>query len=314
MSFYSLGNITDSCEGEEIWGTHMKTGGIISFVGLVLMVTAAHAAPISIDSRGRVIAASVGGPGTTNFTNAALGLFQSAIQESNMCGCVPFPGYGFNLEADASQNTRVQFLSNGVLSITGRGDIHALTTLTVANEYGAVAASSKLDVQFTIDQPLAYSVTSVLSFPVGKAYVYLLRKSGTNAFPVFAFGRTYFDASAPSTGGSNGVLKAGSYQFVAGVEGGAYALSGNGSFDTAFTVSPPTPPPAPPTPSITKMAQGLALTWPMSGTNALLETTPSLTSPVVWTTSTNAVTQSNGFHTVTIDQAAPSQFFRLRTL
>ena len=292
----------------------MKTGGTIPFVGLVLMVTAAHAAPITIDSRGRVVAASVGGAGTTNFNSATLGLFQSTAQDSNVCGCVPFPGYGFTLDALAGQNTLVGFLSNGVLSISGRGDVHALTTLTTANQYAPVAASSQLDVQFTIDQPLAYSVTSVLSFPVGKAYVYLLRKSGTNAFPVFAFGRTYFDALAPSTGGSNGVLQAGSYQFVAGVEGGAYALSGNGSFDTAFTVSPPPPPPAPPTPSITKMAQGLALTWPMSGTNALLETTPSLTLPVVWTTSTNAVTQSNGQHTVTIDQDAPSQFFRLRTL
>ena len=146
--------ITDSCAGQAAWETHMKTSGIIPFVGLVLVVTVSNAAPINIDSRWRGIAASAGGFGATNLSTTAVGSLQATFLDSNVCGCLPFPGYGFNLEAGASQNTSVGLASNGVLSIAGQGRVHALTTLTVANQYATVAATSALDVQFTIDQPL----------------------------------------------------------------------------------------------------------------------------------------------------------------
>ena len=308
--------ITGSCAGKAVWETHMKTSGVIPFMGLMLVVTVTHGTPVRIDSQWRSIAVTAGGSGTTNLSTTAVGLLQATFIDSNVCGCLPFPGYGFNLEAGASQNTSVGLTSNGVLSIVGQGRAHALTTLTVANQYGAVAASSALDVQFTLDQPLPYSVTANLSHPVGKAYVYLVRKSGNSAWPVFGFGHTYFNTTAPSTGGISGVLLAGTYQFVAGIEGGAYAQSGDGYFDVAFTVTPPLPPSAPPAPTIRKTAEGLglALSWPVSLTNVLLEATDSLTTPASWTGSTNEVTQSNGMFSVTIDMTAPSQFFRLRTL
>ncbi len=292
----------------------MKTTGIIPFVGLVLVVTVSNAAPINIDSRWRGLAASAGGAGTTNFSTTAPGPLQATFQDRAVCGCLPFPGYGFNLAAGASQDTQVGFISNGVFSIAGRGDVHALTTLTVANEYGAVAAQSALDVQFTIDQPLSYSVTANLFYPAGQAYVYLLRQNGTNGRPVFAFGRPYFNNAALNTGGASGVLSAGSYRFVAGVEGGGYAQSGDGYFATTFTVTPPPPPAPSPSPVLTRLPAGLALSWPVSATNLVLETAPSLTMPASWTTSTNAVQQSNGMFSVTINPVAPSQFFRLRTL
>lgn len=294
----------------------MKTNGIIPFVGLVLVVTATCAAPINIDNRWRSVVASAGGLGATNFTTTAPGPLQVTFQDSDVCGCLPFPGYGFNLEAEASQDTHVGFISNGVFSVTGRADIHALTTLDIANEYGAVEARSALDLQFTIDQPIPFAVTANLSAPAGQAYVYLVRKNGTNAVPMFGFGQTYFNASAPHVGGTSGVLSAGTYQFVASVAGGAYALSGDGYFETTFTLTPPPPPPPPPAPSLTRSiaGAGLTLTWPLSITNVLLETTDSLTTPASWTSTTNQVTPSNGMHSVTIDMVVPSQYFRLRTL
>ena len=225
----------------------MKTCKTVQWIGLAFMVTAAHAATITMDARSRTLTASAGGSGATNFTTQAGGGWQKTFHDSSQCGCVPFPGYGTSLDAWAAQDSNVGLTNNHVLSISGSGDVNALTTITTGNQYGNVSAASTIDVSFTTDGPLPYSVSASVSFPVGTAYVYLVQKNGGGGYPVFGFGHSPFNPNAPHSGTLTGTLPAGSYQFVAHVDGGSFGMSGAGHFDTAFKVAPvllPFPPPA----------------------------------------------------------------------
>ena len=70
--------------------------------------------------------------------------------------------------------------------------------------------------------------------------------------------------------------------------------------------------PPPPVLSILPAPSALAVRWPASGTNFVLEASSSLTSPVSWGPVTNAVALSGGMLSVTIEPAEARQFFRLK--
>jgi hypothetical protein len=57
---------------------------------------------------------------------------------------------------------------------------------------------------------------------------------------------------------------------------------------------------------------GLALQWPTSAVNFVLESASSLSPPAQWKTVTNAVVTSNCLYWVDVEYESPSRFFRLR--
>jgi len=70
--------------------------------------------------------------------------------------------------------------------------------------------------------------------------------------------------------------------------------------------------PPPPVLSILPAGSAMAVRWPASGTNFVLEASSSLASSMSWGPVTNAVALSGGMLSVTIEPAGARQFFRLK--
>jgi uncharacterized repeat protein (TIGR03803 family) len=64
--------------------------------------------------------------------------------------------------------------------------------------------------------------------------------------------------------------------------------------------------------TVSRVAGNLVLSWPANSTPFTLESTPNLTSPVVWTTVSPAPIVINGRNTVTNRLSSTQQFYRLR--
>jgi hypothetical protein len=61
-------------------------------------------------------------------------------------------------------------------------------------------------------------------------------------------------------------------------------------------------------------AEGMALLWPTTATNFVLEATSSLSAPRTWQRVTNATETVDGMFLVSLDMPFPRQFFRLRKI
>jgi hypothetical protein len=64
--------------------------------------------------------------------------------------------------------------------------------------------------------------------------------------------------------------------------------------------------------AITRNGAFVQLSWPDTAPGYTLETATNLTSPILWTATTNAVAQSGGQFSVTISAEEFERYFRLR--
>ena len=312
----------------------MKNHKIIPLIILILPLATAQAVTITINSASRQLVAGVAnGPNQTNFSSADLGPLQASFQDdytySDASGL--FPGSPTHAFAMADQNSSVNF-SSGVLSITGSGDASALSVYAGSQEWFLSQAGSTISVSFTVNnpyhQPLYYSVTAVTTLsPLGYVLlapgysraVELRQDNGGPGTLVFGFGDLY--SYTTNSGSISGELlspyygypyASGSYTFNAtvnanGADTNTFAVQ-NSHFEFTFTVSP-----VPPL-SIDTSSSVMALRWPASAINAVLEATTNLSDSASWAAVTNVAVIVGDMASVTIDTTQqPSQFFRLKT-
>jgi uncharacterized repeat protein (TIGR01451 family) len=86
----------------------------------------------------------------------------------------------------------------------------------------------------------------------------------------------------------------------------------NASLLTVLAGAPP-PPTNNVSLSVSGVATGFELSWPASASGFLLESAPSLVSPIVWTQVSNTPVVVDGRYTVTQDTSQPARFYRLRS-